>query len=137
MKLTEEQKQQFDWHGYLFFPSLFRPEEIKVLMDEVPALYAQRRPENIGEKTANAVRTNFAAHMYSYPFAKLARHPRMVEPIRQLFDEDNWWPQIQKPFPVSLPLRSRTDWCCIARSIFSLRRASTHSRSTAVPATPS
>ena len=69
MKLTEEQKQQFDWHGYLFFPSLFRPEEIKVLMDEVPALYAQRRPENICEKTANVVRTNFAAHMYSYPFA--------------------------------------------------------------------
>jgi len=95
MKLTEEQKQQFDWHGYLFFPSLFRPEEIKVLMDEVPALYAQRRPENIGEKTANAVRTNFAAHMYSYPFAKLARHPRMVEPIRQLFDEDVYMHQFK------------------------------------------
>ena len=69
MKLTEEQKQQFDWHSYLFFPGLFRPEEIKVLMDEVPALYAQRRQENICEKTANVVRTNFAAHMYSYPFA--------------------------------------------------------------------
>ena len=33
------------------------------------------------------MRTNFAAHMYSYPFAKLARHPRMVEPIRQIFGE--------------------------------------------------
>ncbi len=87
MKITEEQKEQFDRDGYLFFPRLFRPDEVKVLTDEVPALYAQRRPENVREKTGDVVRTNFAAHMYSYPFAKLARHPRMVEPIRQLFGE--------------------------------------------------
>src|SRR5246127_2992632 len=95
MKLTEEQKQRFDWDGYLFFPSLFRPEEIKVLTDEVPGLYAQRRPENVREKTGDVVRTNFAAHMYSYPFAKLARHPRMVEPIQQLFGEDVYMHQFK------------------------------------------
>ena len=39
------------------------------------------------EKGSDAVRTNFAAHMYSEPFARLARHPRMVEPIVQLFGE--------------------------------------------------
>jgi ectoine hydroxylase len=87
MKLTDDQKERFARDGYLFFPSLFKPEEIKVLSDEVPSLYAQRRPENVREKTGDAVRTNFAAHMYSYPFAKLARHPRMVEPIVQLFGE--------------------------------------------------
>ena len=87
MKLTAEQIQQFESDGYLFFPSLFTPEEIKVLTDEVPSLYAQRRPENVREKTGDVVRTNFAAHMYSYPFAKLARHTRMVEPIKQLFGE--------------------------------------------------
>src|SRR5678810_1181925 len=88
MKLTPIQRQRFDRDGYLFFPSLFKPDEIKVLTDEVPSLYAQRRPENVREKTGDVVRTNFAAHMYSYPFAKLARHPRMVNPIRQLFGED-------------------------------------------------
>src|ERR1700704_922001 len=87
MKLTPQQLEQFDREGYLFFPKLFTPEEIKVLNNEVPALYAQRRPENVREKTGDVVRTNFAAHLYSYPFAKLARHPRMVEPIRQLFSE--------------------------------------------------
>ncbi len=66
-----------------------------MLNDEVPALYAQRRPENVREKTGDAVRTNFAAHMYSYPFAKLARHPRMVEPIRQLFGEDVYMHQFK------------------------------------------
>ena len=50
-----------------------------MLTDEVPALYAQRRPENVREKDGDVVRTNFAAHLYSEPFARLARHPRMVD----------------------------------------------------------
>ncbi|MEO0314697.1 MAG: hypothetical protein RI928_1153 [Pseudomonadota bacterium] len=87
MKLTQEQLDQFDRDGYLFFPSHFSPEEIKTLTDEVPNLYAQDRAENIREKGKTAVRTNFAAHMYSEPFARLARHPRMVKPVEQLFDE--------------------------------------------------
>ena len=87
MKLTQSQIGQFERDGYLFFPSLFTPAEIKVLTDEVPGLYAQRRPENVRERTGDVVRTNFAAHLYSTPFAKLARHPRMVEPIEQIFGE--------------------------------------------------
>ena len=31
MKLTPQQLEQFDRDGYLFFPSLFTPEEVKVL----------------------------------------------------------------------------------------------------------
>jgi ectoine hydroxylase len=53
----------------------------------VPYLYTQHRPENVCEKGSDAVRTNFAAHMYSKPFAKLARHPRMVTPVMQIFGE--------------------------------------------------
>ena len=87
MKLTESQLAQFERDGYLFFPSQFSAEETKVLTDAVPALYAQRRPENVREKTGDVVRTNFAAHMYSAPFARLARHPRMVAPVEQLLGE--------------------------------------------------
>jgi len=87
MHLSDSQLQQFDRDGYLFFPGHFRPEEIAVLQDEVPRLYAQRRPENVREKGSDAVRTNFAAHLYSAPFAKLGRHPRMVRPVEQIFGE--------------------------------------------------
>ncbi|HEX5611606.1 MAG TPA: phytanoyl-CoA dioxygenase family protein [Burkholderiales bacterium] len=87
MKLHESQTRQFEREGYLFFPSLFTPAEVKVLTDEVPRLFAERRPENVREKTGDVVRTNFAAHLYSLPFAKLARHPRMVRPIEQIFGE--------------------------------------------------
>ncbi len=95
MRLNPQQIQEFDREGYLFFPGLFTREEIKVLTDEVPRLYAQGRPENVREKDSDAVRTNFAAHMYSYPFAKLARHPRMVEPIMQLFGEELYMHQFK------------------------------------------
>jgi ectoine hydroxylase len=95
MRLSQDQIQQFDEQGFLFFPSLFRGEETKILVDEVPRLYAQQRPENVREKGSDAVRTNFAAHMYSLPFAKLARHPRMVEPIVQLFAEDVYMHQFK------------------------------------------
>jgi len=95
MELTREQLVQFDHEGYLFFPSLFSPAEIKTLTDEVPRLFAQRRPENVREKDSDAVRTNFAAHMYSAVFARLARHPRMVEPVKQLFGEDVYMHQFK------------------------------------------
>src|SRR5260221_14222661 len=95
MKLTPGQLAAFDKDGYLFFPSLFSPEEIKALTDEVPRLYAQHRPENIGEKGRDAVRTNFAAHLYSEPFARLARHPRMVDPVRQISGEDLYMHQFK------------------------------------------
>jgi len=95
MVLTQAQLDAYDRDGYLFFPGLFRPEEIRVLLDEVPALYAQRRPENVREKTGDAVRTNFGAHLYSAPFARLARHPRMVEPVKQVFGEDVYMHQFK------------------------------------------
>ena len=87
MQLNAQQIESFDRDGYLFFDSLFTPREIGVLREEVPRLYAQRRIENVREKGSDAVRTNFAAQLYSAPFARLARHPRMIEPVVALFGE--------------------------------------------------
>ena len=87
MKLTAQQREQFDSDGYLFFPGHFSAEETKKLVDAVPALYARREAYNVREKGSDAVRTNFAAHMYSKPFATLARHPRMIAPVEEVFGE--------------------------------------------------
>ncbi|MCW5627102.1 MAG: phytanoyl-CoA dioxygenase family protein, partial [Burkholderiales bacterium] len=95
MKLSAEQLARFDEDGYLFFPSLFTPAEVSTLLGEVPHLYAQRRPENVREKHSDAVRTNFAAHLYSNVYGRLARHPRMVNPVRQLFGEDVYMHQFK------------------------------------------
>jgi len=88
MKLSAAQLAQFERDGYLFFPGLFTPRETQLLNDTVPALYERREIYNVRERDSDAVRTNFAAHLYSEPFAKLARHPRMVEPVAQVLGED-------------------------------------------------
>jgi ectoine hydroxylase len=87
MKLSPEQLEQFDRDGYLFFPSLFTPEETRTLNEAVPELYSRHEAWNVRESGSDAVRTNFAAHMSSKPFAKLARHPRMVQPVQDLLGE--------------------------------------------------
>ncbi len=87
MKLSKAQIEQFERDGYLFFPGLFSQPEIDTLRPAVPDLYARQEAYNVREKGSQAVRTNFAAHLYSEPFARLARHPRMIEPVQQLFDE--------------------------------------------------
>ena len=87
MNLTIEQRNCFNEDGYLFFPSLFSPEEIQNLLAVVPKLYQRREEYNVREKGNDAVRTNFAAHLYSKPFAKLARHPRMIKPVEDLLGE--------------------------------------------------
>ena len=95
MKLTPDQRAQFDRDGYLFFPGLFSSEETQTLVDAVPALYDRREAFNVREKGKDAVRTNFAAHMYSEPFAKLARHPRMIEPVQDLLNEELYMHQFK------------------------------------------
>jgi ectoine hydroxylase len=87
MHLSADHRAAFDRDGYLFFPGHFSAAEIAVLNAEVPALYARREACNVREKGSDAVRTNFAAHLYSAPFARLARHPRLVLPVQDLLGE--------------------------------------------------
>ena len=95
MKLTPAQIEQFKRDGYLFFPGLFSREEMNVLHREVPKIYAEHRPEIVREKGSEAVRTSFAAHTYNPAFAKLARHPRLVEPAVQVLGEDVYMHQFK------------------------------------------
>ena len=95
MDLTTEQRKHFDEDGYLFFPGLFSQKEIQYLVTAVPELYERREAYNVREKGSDAVRTNFAAHLYSKPFAKLARHPRMIKPVEDLLQESLYMHQFK------------------------------------------
>ena len=95
MDLTTEQRKRFDEDGYLFFPGLFSQKEIQYLVTAVPKLYEHREEYNVREKGSDAVRTNFAAHLYSKPFAKLAHHPRMIKPVEDLLQESLYMHQFK------------------------------------------
>ena len=95
MRLSPEQLAQFDKEGYLFCPSLFSPSEVKTLTDAVPELYSRKEAYNVREKGSESVRTNFAAHLISKPFAKLGKHPRMIQPIEDLLGEQLYMHQFK------------------------------------------
>ena len=95
MKLKPDQLASFDRDGYLFFPGLFSPAEMQKMSAAVPELYSRREPYNVREKDRDAVRTNFAGHLVSEPFARLARHPRMVEPVQDLLGEELYMHQFK------------------------------------------
>ena len=90
MKLTAQQLKQFDDEGYLFFPNYFSAEETAILKSEIPGVFAQRREENVREKTGDVVRTAFAVHTYNPVFEALVHSPRFVEPAEQLLRDKTY-----------------------------------------------
>ncbi|MFQ5467749.1 MAG: phytanoyl-CoA dioxygenase family protein, partial [Kiloniellaceae bacterium] len=88
MRLSNDQIETFNGQGYLSLPGVFSPAEVAVLAREVPGIFAQERQEVWRERNGKAVRTAFAAHTYNEAFRRLAAHPRMVEPVRQILGGD-------------------------------------------------
>jgi ectoine hydroxylase len=86
MQLTAEQLRQFDEQGYLFFPECFSLAEIASLESEAEDILKTDRPEIWREKNG-APRTVFAAHTFNEVFRLLAHHPRLVNPLQQVFGE--------------------------------------------------
>ena len=87
MSLSQDDLKKFEANGYLFFPSLFSKEEVGVLTGELDDIFAREIPSNVREKNSNIVRTSFAVQMYNAAYARLARHPRMVKPVEEVFNE--------------------------------------------------
>jgi ectoine hydroxylase len=86
MQLDAKQIKQFEDDGWLFLPDCFAPEEVAALRTEAEAIYELDRPQIWREKSG-APRTAFAAHTYNEAFALLGRHPRLLEPVEQVFGE--------------------------------------------------
>ncbi len=84
--LTEDQIKHFHTEGYLFLPETFSAAEVAILREEAENVYRQERPEVWREKSG-APRTAFAAHLYNEGFGLLGKHPRMIQPVEQIFGE--------------------------------------------------
>ena len=87
MKLTDAQLAEFHDKGYLFLPGLFSKEEAQVLKDAARNIYASDREEVWREKSG-VPRIAFAAHEYDDAHGRLGAHPRLIEPIMQILEEE-------------------------------------------------
>tara|TARA_R110002167_G_scaffold46145_1_gene137992 strand:+ start:924 stop:1715 length:792 start_codon:yes stop_codon:yes gene_type:complete len=84
MQLSAEQAAQFDRDGFVVVENLFNSEEVAAMKQAATTVYAQDRIEIQREKDGATPRTAFAAHTYNDTFARLAAHPRLIEPAMQL-----------------------------------------------------
>ena len=94
MKLSQQQIEFFHREGWLFLPELFSPEEVDFLRARRSSIYAPTGPEVWREKTG-APRTAFAAHTYNEAFRLLGAHPRLIEPVEQVFGEQLYMHQFK------------------------------------------
>jgi len=88
MRLTDVQLEQFNRDGFLILPGLFSPEEVALLRSRMPSIFSENHPANIVEKASGEVRTAMGLHLRDEVFARLVRHPRFVEPARQILGTD-------------------------------------------------
>ncbi|MXZ81937.1 MAG: proline hydroxylase [Gammaproteobacteria bacterium] len=84
MKLTSRQLQDLERDGFLVLPGLFSREEVDLLRSRQERLLAETHEANIVEKNSGKVRTAMGLHLRDEAFARLVRHPRLVEPARQV-----------------------------------------------------
>lgn len=88
MKLTPEQTQTFERDGIVAVENLFSADEIDRLAFALEEVKAARPPGAVAQKSGDALRLIYGAHMFHPLYAQLARHPRWVEPAKTLLDTD-------------------------------------------------
>src|SRR5262245_36762489 len=96
MRLTSAQLAVFHADGFLILPALFSRAEVDVLRADLPRRFAEETPANIREKVSGEVRTVMGLPLRSEVFARLCRHPRFVDPARQILGTDRLYIQQAK-----------------------------------------
>ena len=96
MRLDEAQLASFEDDGFLVLPERFAPAEVEVLRRAHGAVTREDTPANVLEKKSGAVRTAMGLHQRDETFARLVRHPRLLEPAVQLLGTDRLYIQQAK-----------------------------------------
>lgn len=86
MKLNDKDLTAFREEGFAFLPGLFSRDEAALLLDEARKIYASDR-EEVWRESSGVARTAFAAHTYNEAHRRLGSHPRLIEPVMQILEE--------------------------------------------------
>lgn len=95
MRLTAEQIERYGRDGFLVLANLFSAAEVAMLTGELPALFAEDTPANFREKHSGEVRTAMGLHRRSDLYARLVRHPRLLDPAMQIAGERLYIQQVK------------------------------------------
>lgn len=97
MKLSIEQLRQFEQQGYVICKDLFTSEEMKTLRGALQEILNDDidRPGVSREKNSKAPRLIYGADQFNEVFARLVRHPRWMEPAKQILESDVYIHQLR------------------------------------------
>ena len=95
MQLSEAQLRRFERDGFVVLPDLFSTREVEVLRAALAPVFAEDSPANVREKRSGEVRTAMGLHLRHPTFAKLVRHPRLLEPAFQLLGDRLYAQQVK------------------------------------------
>lgn len=95
MKLSQQLLQEFDENGFLVIPELFSPEEVAEIRRGMERVFGEESSANVKEKKSGVVRTAMGLHLRDEIFARLVRHPRLVEAAQQIAGEDLYVQQVK------------------------------------------
>lgn len=110
MRLNQEQIRHYREVGYLLFKSLLDAREAQALRAALPAVLSRTGPEVIREQDGAGARLVFGAHRFSEPFRLLSTLPRLLEPVRQLLNEDVYLHQSRLNPKQGFGSGARWDW---------------------------
>jgi len=85
MRLDDRQLDAFDRDGFIFVPEMFSAREVALLRTEIDRFMVLERDEILRDDSGE-LRAALAMERYSEPFARLVRHPRLLEPAQQVLD---------------------------------------------------
>ena len=95
MNLSETQLAEFRKDGFVVLPDLFSEQEVAVLKHAQKTVFAEDTDANIIEKKSGEVRTAMGLHLRHDAFARLVRHPRLVQPAQQILGSDLYVQQVK------------------------------------------
>jgi ectoine hydroxylase len=93
MRLASDQLDRFERDGFLILPALFTTEEVGVLCAELDRLSAEDCAQNFRETKTGALRTAMGLHLRNAVYARMVRHPRLLEPAMQILADDQLYIQ--------------------------------------------
>lgn len=84
MKLLGQQTKQLNHQGYLLFPKRFSVDDVILIKSQLPSVFIEEHPVNIVKQSSKVVITSMGLHLRDEVFAKLVRHPRLIDMAQQI-----------------------------------------------------
>ena len=95
MTLGSQQLKHLERDGFVMLPSLFSTQEIDIVRARLPHILAEDNAANIIERDSGEVRTAMGLHQRDDVFARLVRHPRLVNAALQIRPEPLYVQQVK------------------------------------------